>query len=152
MLLLVKDIGGERMVVQSAVAAALGSLSSLSSVVKGFSAMVMVEIVVDVCSGWATTTGSWAQAEARSSDATVVETVRYFRACRDDDEDDNEGEEREDGFVVEHMHTTDRLVSGNDGGSCCCPEDIVVRELGVINEDDTAAAGCVDVVRGSGTD
>lgn len=179
MLLLFKDIGGERVAVQCAVAAAtLGLLSSLSFDVKSFSAkvvailviaseaasvvvvavvvvvMVMVEIVVDASSGWATTTtGSWARAEARSSDATVVETVRYFRAGRDDDEDDGEGEEEEEeDFVVGHMHTTGRLVDGNDEGSCCCPEDIVVGELGVIKEEDDAAAGVVGVVRGSGTD
>lgn len=164
-LLLFKGIGGERVVIQSA---ALGSLSSLSSVVKGFSAnvvlseaaavfvvaavvivaMEMVEIVVDASLRWAATTGSWARADARSSDATVVETVRYFRAGGDDDE-----EEKED-FVVGHMHTTGRLVDGNGEGSCCCPEDIVVGELGAIKEKDdaVAAAGGIGVDRGSGTD
>lgn len=172
MLLLFKDIGGERVLVQHAVAAAaLGWSSSLSSVVKGFSAtevavlvialeaaavvvvevvvvvIVTVEIVVDASSGWV----SRARAEARSSDATVVETVRYFRAGRDDDHDNDEGEEED--VVAGHMHTTGRLVDGNDEGSFCCPEDIVVGELGVIKEDDTdAAAGGVGVVCGSGTD
>jgi hypothetical protein len=54
------------------------------------------------------------------------------------------------------MHTTEVGLVEDKGGndddeeSCCCPEDIVVGELGVIEEDDAACG--VGVVWGSGTD
>lgn len=108
LLLLFKGIGGERVVVQFVEAAALGSLSSLSIVVVSAKVvavlvilsasgavavvvvvvvvvMVTVEIVVRSASEKASTMGSWARAAARSSDATVVEMVRYFRAGGGDD-------------------------------------------------------------------
>lgn len=92
------------MVVQCVEAAGLGSLSSLSIVVSAkvvavlviasvaavvvvavvVVAIVTVEIVVEPASEKASTIESWARAAARSSDATVVEMVRYFRTGRSD--------------------------------------------------------------------